>query len=331
MAMATAASAAADGDAGGADPLVATPAPASAATASTFAPALAPSSAIPWYSSKGVAAADPLPAVFMPTGETGAPSVHVDLADAAVRHAAFDSSVHDAPSRESDVKLIADDDSDERGGDIAAVIFDLDGTLLDTEPLSTEAINLALADIQRDLGGGGGTQAPMIVEWELKSELIGLRDAEWAAKVLDHFGLAALGVAPHLLVDAWHRHLHTLLPHAAALPGAHALVQALVARRIPIALATSSTAAAVAVKRGNAAHAAMFAAFGAAIVCGDDARVTRGKPAPDIFLCAAAVLGVRPAQCLVVEDSPAGACERGLFLPRASHVPDLHLACDALA
>jgi pseudouridine-5'-monophosphatase len=290
---------AADDDTGGPDPLSA-PSATTSATASAPAPPLASSTAIPWYSSKGVATADPLPA-------------HADLADDAVRLAPFDSHT-DAFPRHSHLPpeaALADHDNgdDERGGDIAAVIFDLDGTLLDTEPLSTEAINLALADIQRDLGGSelGSHQTPMLVEWELKRELIGLRDAEWAAKVLDHFGLAALGVSPHLLVDGWHRHLHSLLPHAAALPGAHALVDALVKRGIPIALATSSTAAAVAVKRSNAAHAAMFAAFGAAIVCGDDARVARGKPAPDIFLCAAALLGVRPAQCLVVEDSPAGA------------------------
>jgi pseudouridine 5'-phosphatase len=52
-------------------------------------------------------------------------------------------------------------------------------------------------------------------------------------------------------------------------------------------------------------HRAWFAAF-AALVLGDDPRIRRGKPSPDIFLLAASELGAAPADCLVVEDSPAG-------------------------
>jgi pseudouridine-5'-monophosphatase len=48
-----------------------------------------------------------------------------------------------------------------------------------------------------------------------------------------------------------------------------------------------------------------FSSFDA-IVCGDDCRVRAVKPAPDIFLAAAASLGVPAAECVVVEDSPAG-------------------------
>jgi beta-phosphoglucomutase-like phosphatase (HAD superfamily) len=42
------------------------------------------------------------------------------------------------------------------------------------------------------------------------------------------------------------------------------------------------------------------------VVCGDDPRVRNGKPAPDIFLAAAADLGAPPETCVVVEDSPLG-------------------------
>jgi pseudouridine-5'-monophosphatase len=52
-------------------------------------------------------------------------------------------------------------------------------------------------------------------------------------------------------------------------------------------------------------HRDWFAAF-ALVVCGDDPRCQRGKPAPDIFLLAAADLGVRPRDCVVVEDAPSG-------------------------
>ena len=41
-------------------------------------------------------------------------------------------------------------------------------------------------------------------------------------------------------------------------------------------------------------------------VCGDDKDVERGKPAPDIYLCAARRLGVSPASCVAFEDAPSG-------------------------
>ena len=52
-------------------------------------------------------------------------------------------------------------------------------------------------------------------------------------------------------------------------------------------------------------HRAWMSLF-AAVVCGDDPRVKRGKPAPDIFLAAARDLGADPETCLVFEDSPFG-------------------------
>ncbi len=70
-----------------------------------------------------------------------------------------------------------------------------------------------------------------------------------------------------------------------------------------MAIATSTESRLYATKA--AAHRGWLSIF-QAVVCGDDARVGRPKPAPDIFLAAARDLGARPADCLVFEDSPFG-------------------------
>lgn len=84
------------------------------------------------------------------------------------------------------------------------------------------------------------------------------------------------------------------------LPGAENLLAALAEASIPAAVASSTP-------RANLD--AIFAATGldrhfTAVACGDD--VTHGKPAPDIFLLAASLLGFPPGDCLVIEDAHAG-------------------------
>jgi pseudouridine-5'-monophosphatase len=86
------------------------------------------------------------------------------------------------------------------------------------------------------------------------------------------------------------------------MPGVEALLEELLGHRVPVAVATSSVTALYTAK--TARHA-WFERF-TAIVCGDDPRVRAVKPAPDIFLAAAESVGVEPAECVVVEDSPAG-------------------------
>jgi pseudouridine-5'-monophosphatase len=97
--------------------------------------------------------------------------------------------------------------------------------------------------------------------------------------------------------------LEAMMPQAAAMPGARELCAGLAAIGVPQAVATSSSRRFFALKTSQ--HAEWFASF-AAIVVGDDPRLARGKPAPDIFLLAAQDLGADPSDCVVIEDSPVG-------------------------
>jgi pseudouridine-5'-monophosphatase len=168
-----------------------------------------------------------------------------------------------------------------------AVLFDLDGVLLDTEPLYTEATQAVVGEYGKRF------------EWSLKRELIGTSEDNGARLVVEHL---ALPISPHEYLKRRQPFLDRLFQSCPAMPGMEALVAELSSRGVPIAVATSSVSALFAVK--SAPHA-WFSRFGA-IVCGDDARVRALKPAPDIFLAAAASLGVSPHECVVVEDSPAG-------------------------
>jgi pseudouridine-5'-monophosphatase len=176
-------------------------------------------------------------------------------------------------------------------------IFDLDGVLLDTEPLYTRSI--------AEVAGRYGK----IYDWSIKSHCIGRGTREAAQVIVDALGLP---LSADELVRERDRTLLALLATAPAMPGAVAFTAALRARGVPMAIATSSEGAVFVVKA--ATHRAWLAGF-AAVVCGDDPRVGRPKPAPDIFLAAAADLGAPPAECVVFEDSPfgvAGALEAGM-------------------
>jgi pseudouridine-5'-monophosphatase len=129
---------------------------------------------------------------------------------------------------------------------------------------------------------------------------------------------------PEALEAAWERNLLALYPTAAVLPGVERLTAHLATCGVPMAVATSSSAKALAAKRQP--HGPLFARF-AAFVTAED--VARGKPAPDAFLAAAAKLGVPPADCAVFEDAQSGV-EAGLAAGCAVvAVPDATLHADA--
>jgi pseudouridine 5'-phosphatase len=167
-------------------------------------------------------------------------------------------------------------------------IFDLDGVLLDTEPLYTAATAAVAARFGK------------VYDWSVKRDCIGRGTREAARIIVEAL---ALPLSPEALVHERDRVLVELVARAPAMRGAETFTRALAERGVPMAIATSTEKPLFAIKA--AAHRDWLAIFGAA-VCGDDPRVARSKPAPDIFLAAAHDLGADPADCLVFEDSPFG-------------------------
>jgi HAD superfamily hydrolase (TIGR01509 family) len=171
----------------------------------------------------------------------------------------------------------------------AAVFWDMDGTLIDSERLWT----ISLQDVARELGGSISAPA--------RAALMGV-DIDTSIGVL----LAEVGKAatPELVEHTRER----LLSLTAALfvdgvdwrPGALAALRTVRASGVPTALVTNSTR-----RIAELALNGIGREFFDVTVCGDE--VPAGKPAPDPYLRAAALLDVPVADCVAVEDSPNGA------------------------
>ena len=173
----------------------------------------------------------------------------------------------------------------------AACLFDLDGLLLDTEPLHARAwreaaehfgITLSQADLLRLRGRRRKDCAHLVREW--------IRHRTGRPPTEE----ALLGVQQPVA--------RRLMPGAQPVDGARDLVVRCQELGVPMALVTSSTEEAVALK--EAPHAWLAAIT--VRVHGDDPALAAGKPAPDPYLLAAERLGVEPSHCWAFEDSLAG-------------------------
>lgn len=170
---------------------------------------------------------------------------------------------------------------------VTAVLFDMDGVLLDTEDLYTRAT--------RQLLGPLGDR----FDWRVKERMMGRAPLE-AARILVEAVDAPF--TPQEYIDRKRPILLELFRQSEPKPGAPELVRKLAARGLPLAVATSSDRHFFEAKTS---HHAWFSEF-QAIVCGSDPEVKAHKPAPDIFLAAAKRLGADPGSCVVFEDAEAG-------------------------
>jgi len=193
-----------------------------------------------------------------------------------------------------------------------AIIFDMDGLLIDSEPI-WEDIEIAM------LSARGATLTD-----EVRARFIGRRLNDFWSGLHQAYDLP--GAVEDLMEESVVAMVARIGREAPLRPGAEALLAHIRARQLPTAIASSSPMRIIDAVVGAHAWSALFATR----VSGDD--VPEGKPAPDIYLEAARRLGVAPAECLALEDSITGSRAAVAAGMVTIAVPDLsHVAPDAFA
>ncbi|KAG2221039.1 hypothetical protein INT45_009288 [Circinella minor] len=194
--------------------------------------------------------------------------------------------------------------------EITHCIFDMDGLLLDTERVYTEVTQEIL-----DKYAGG-----VKFTWDVKSKLMGRTGIESATMVVEHYKLP---MTVQEYIDKSAVMHEERFPLVKPLAGVERLVRHLHAKGIPMAVATSSTRSRFELK--TTLNKELFSLFDH-IVCGDDAGIKHGKPAPDIFLAAQERLGNPPAEnCLVFEDATNGVAAALNAKMHVVWIPDVNL------
>ena len=168
---------------------------------------------------------------------------------------------------------------------IAAVIFDLDGVLIDSESVWDAA--------RRDIALGAGGQWPA----DAQSVMMGMSSTEWSTYMHEQLSVA---MAPEEISRAVVARLaERYRQHLPVIGGASQAVIEL-ARVWPLGLASSANRPIIELVLELSGLEPCFAA------AVSSEEVPRGKPAPDVYLETAGKLGVEPARCAAVEDSTNG-------------------------
>ena len=195
---------------------------------------------------------------------------------------------------------------------IEAVVFDLDGLLIDSEAVWDEVRE----QLARERGGRWHDLA--------QRDMMGMSSVEWSRYMHDVIGLTESPA--EIDAEVVRRMADRYRERLPLIPGAAAAVERL-AGRWPLGLASSSNRPLIELALERSGLAPRFAV----IVSSEE--VARGKPAPDVYLEAARRLGVDPSRAAAVEDSSNGlraahaAGMRVLALPNRHYPP----APDALA
>ncbi|MFK3984677.1 HAD family hydrolase [Micromonospora sp. NPDC050397] len=188
-----------------------------------------------------------------------------------------------------------------------AVIFDLDGVIVDSEPVWEEVRRHYVAE-------HGGTWQP-----DSQRRLMGMSTGEWARYLSAELGVDRTPeqVATEVVDEMARRYL----AHVPLIAGADLVVRGL-AGHWPLGLASSSPARLI-----EAALRATGLTDAFAVTLSTE-QVARGKPAPDVYLQVAEKLGAAPDRCVAIEDSSNGvrsasaAGTRVIAVPHASYPID---------
>ena len=194
---------------------------------------------------------------------------------------------------------------------VQAAIFDMDGVLIDSEPLHFVVLNQVLG------------RAGHALSADENEAFIGTTNEAMWSVLIRRFRLPAPAAD---YIDQYNRALLRVLeqPHPPQ-PGVLGLIGALRERGIRLGLASSSPRAWIDATLRSIGLDRSFET----IVSGDDVAPGDGKPSPTIYRLAAEWLGVAPAHCLAIEDSPNGVLSAhragmrviGVRTPVTAHLP----------
>lgn len=191
-------------------------------------------------------------------------------------------------------------------GTVAAVVFDMDGVLIETEQLWDEV----RADLARETGARYDAAA--------QRAMMGMSSPEWSA-LMEELGVP--GPPSAINDEVVRRLLARYREQLPLIPGALAAVQHMADAGFTLAVASSSNKALI----EHVLDASGLAPLFAAAVSSEE--VARGKPSPDVYLEACRRIGVAPARAVAVEDSHSGirsahaAGLRVLAIPNATYPP----------
>ena len=190
---------------------------------------------------------------------------------------------------------------------IAAVVFDLDGVILETEEVWDEVRGRYVVE------HGGRYDA------DAQRAMMGMSAPEWSSYL--HEALGVPGTPAEISAEVAELMAERYRERLPLIPGAREAVERL-ATRWPIGLASSANRPLI---DAALALSGMDALFSATV---SSEEVARGKPAPDVYLEAARRLGAEPASCAAVEDSHSGirsakaASMLVIAIPNPSFPPD---------
>ncbi len=175
---------------------------------------------------------------------------------------------------------------------LKGAIFDLDGTLIDTEPIYFDAAELMINKY------GNGKK----FDWDTKIKTLGSPELVTAKIIVDTFEVK---LTPEEFLEKRNAITPEYFKKCPFIEGAKEITDKFKKElKFKTALATSSAKINFDYKTFNKKE--WIKEDFDAIVLGDDKRIKNGKPAPDIFILAAKEIGLKPNECIIFEDSIGG-------------------------